>query len=244
MSKLAPAIQVMLMLCMSALAAGQSPTNPPEKAGPRPLYSYRTEMIPMRDGIHLQTVVMVPLDARKPLPILLRRTPYGVPEKPYTEIPKTLTALAADGYILVVQNIRGRFKSEGDFSISEDFKLETGKGTIETRDGWDTIDWLVKNVPECNGRVGIFGVSYDGYTAAATLLDPHPALKAVSEQASPVDEWMNDDDHRYGALRLSYDFEYAVLEEADKNANTHFDFDKWDTYEWYLAAGPPSTLND
>jgi hypothetical protein len=91
-------------------------------------------MIPVRDGVHLQTVIMAPLYARGPLPILLRRTPYGVPEKPYTEIPGSLTALAADGYILVVQNIRGRFKSEGVFSLSEDVKLVPGKGTIETRD--------------------------------------------------------------------------------------------------------------
>jgi putative CocE/NonD family hydrolase len=242
---LAAALLSLPMLVMMATVAGQPPS--PEagaKPGPRPLYTYREEMVPVRDGVHLQTVIMVPLDARGPLPILLRRTPYGVPEKPYTEIPESLVELAADGYILVVQNLRGRFKSEGTFSLSDDIKLDPGRGTIETRDAWDTIDWLVKNVPESNGRVGIFGVSYDGYTAAATLLDPHPALKAVSEQASPVDEWMNDDDHRYGALRLSYDFEYAVLEEADKNANTNFEFDRWDTYDWYLAAGPLSTLND
>jgi uncharacterized protein len=244
MSKFVILIQAGLITVLSTVAAGQTPPDVPAKPAPRPLYSYREEMVPVRDGVHLQTVIMVPMDARGSLPILLRRTPYGVPEKPYAEIPESLTALAADGYILVVQNIRGRFKSEGVFSLSEDVRLEPGKGTIETRDAWDTIDWLVKNVPESNGRVGIFGVSYDGYTAAATLLDPHPALKAVSEQASPVDEWINDDDHRYGALRLSYHFEYAVLEETDKNANTNFEFDRWDTYEWYLAAGPLSTLND
>ena len=244
MSKFLGLIQAVLLTSVSAVAAGQAPPEAPAKPAPRPLYTYREEMVPMRDGVHLQTVIMVPLDARGPLPILLRRTPYGVPEKAFTEVPESLTALAADGYILVVQNIRGRFKSEGIFSLSEDVRLEPGKGTIETRDAWDTIDWLVKNVPESNGRVGIYGVSYAGYTAAATLLDPHPALKAVSEQASPADQWMNDDDHRYGALRLSYDFEYAVLEEADKNANTNFEFDRWDTYEWYLAAGPLSTLDD
>lgn len=217
---------------------------PAEKPVPNALFTYQQVMVPMRDGVHLQTVVMTPIGAHGPLPILLRRSPYGVPDKPYTEMPESLTALAADGYILVIQNIRGRFKSEGVFSLSEDSKITPGKGTIETRDAWDTIDWLVKNVPANNGRVGIFGVSYDGYTAAATLLDPHPALKAVSEQASPVNQWMNDDDHRYGALRLSYDFEYAVYEEADKNANTHFAFDTWDTYDWYLKIGPLSNLND
>jgi uncharacterized protein len=230
-----------------SLPAASQPTAPDvvvTKIVPRPLFSYQEVMVPMRDGTRLQTVVMAPLDVKGPLPILLRRSPYGVPDKPYTEVPDSLRQLAADGYIFVVQNIRGRFKSEGTFSLSEDVRVEPGKGTIETRDAWDTVDWLVKNVPGNNGRVGIYGVSYDGYTAGATLLDPHPALKAVSEQASPVDQWMNDDDHRYGALRLSYDFEYAVYEEADKNANTHFAFDKWDTYDWYLAAGPLSTLND
>jgi putative CocE/NonD family hydrolase len=101
----------------------------------------------------------------------------------------------------------------------------------------------VKHVPNNNGKVGIFGVSYDGLTAAQTLLHPHPALKAVSEQASPVSQWMNDDDHRYGALRESYAFEYAVYEQADKNKNTHFDFDIYDGYSWYLALGPLSNIN-
>ena len=89
----------------------------------------------------------------------------------------------------------------------------------------------------------MFGVSYDGLTAAMTLLRPHPALKAISEQASPADQWMNDDDHRYGALRESYAFEYAVYEQADKNANTHFNFETYDTYSWYLTLGPLSNIN-
>jgi len=101
----------------------------------------------------------------------------------------------------------------------------------------------VKNVPDNNGKVGMFGVSYDGLTTALTLLHPHPALMAISEQASPVDQWMNDDDHRFGALRESYDFEYAVMEQADKNKNTHFDFETYDTYLWYLDLGPLSNIN-
>ena len=132
--------------------------------------------------------------------------------------------LAQDGYIFVIQNLRGRFKSEGVFNLSSWVDLSDPKATNETTDAYDSIDWLVKNVPNNNGNVGMYGVSYDGLTTALTLLHPHPALKAISEQASPVDQWMNDDDHRYGALRESYDFEYAVMEQADKNKNTHFDF--------------------
>jgi predicted acyl esterase len=145
-------------------------------------------MVPMRDGIHLQTVL-----------------------------------------IFVLQNLRGRFKSEGVFLMTEQYDPNDPNQANETNDAYDTIDWLVKNVPLNNGRVGIYGVSYAGLTAGLTLLHPHPALKAVSEQASPVDQWMNDDMHRYGALRESYAFEYSVLEEADKSTNTHFDFNTYDT---------------
>ncbi len=137
-------------------------------------------MIPMRDGVRLQTVIIAPTGLNTPLPILLRRTPYGVPTKAFDAVPEDLKALAADGYIFVIQNIRGRFKSEGAFTLSGDSTVTQGEGTIETRDGWDTVDWLVKNVPNNNGRVGIFGVSYAGYTAAATLLSPHPAQPICS----------------------------------------------------------------
>jgi putative CocE/NonD family hydrolase len=143
----------------------------------------------------------------------------------------------------VVQNLRGRFKSEGVFLMTSQYDANDPKQPNETNDAYDTIDWLVKNVPDNNGKVGIYGVSYDGLTAGLTLLHPHPALKAISEQASPVDQWMNDDMHRYGALRESYAFEYSVLEEADKNKNTNFDFDLYDTYDWYLRLGPLTQIN-
>jgi putative CocE/NonD family hydrolase len=205
-------------------------------------FTYKQVMIPVRDGARLQTVILAPVDQKGPLPILLRRTPYGVPAEAPETTPASIRELAADGYIFVIQNLRGRFKSDGVFTESQRVDLSDPKSVSETTDAYDTIDWLIKNVPNNNGRVGIFGVSYDGLTAGMTLLQPHPALKAVSEQASPVDQWMNDDDHRYGALRESYAFEYAVYEEADKNANTHFNFDRYDTYEWYLALGPLANI--
>lgn len=200
-------------------------------------------MIPVRDGVHLQTVILIPIDQKGPLPVLFRRTPYGVPEKAPTELPASLKELSKDGYIFVIQNLRGRFKSEGVFKLSSQVDLADPNATNETTDAYDSIDWLIKNVPNNNRKVGMLGVSYDGLTTALTLLRPHPALKAVSEQASPVDQWMNDDDHRYGALRESYDFEYAVLEQSDKNKNTHFAFETYDTFEWYLNLGPLSNIN-
>ena len=235
LSRLHLILPVLLVIC----AASQT-QQPPSK----PIFKLQEVMIPVRDGVHLQTVILTPIDQTGPLPILFRRTPYGVPEKPPEQMPPSLKELAADGYIFVFQNLRGRFKSEGVFNLSSQVDLHDPKFTNETTDAYDSIDWLIKNVPNNNGKVGMFGVSYDGLTTALTLLHPHPALKAISEQASPVDQWMNDDDHRYGALRESYDFEYAVMEQSDKNTNKHFAFETYDTYEWYLDLGPLSNIND
>jgi uncharacterized protein len=210
---------------------------------PKPPFKLQEVMVPVRDGVRLQTAILAPVDQSGPLPILFRRTPYGVPEKALEQMPSSMKELAQDGYIFVIQNLRGRFKSEGVFNLSSWVDPKDPKATNETTDAYDSIEWLLKNVPNNNGKVGMYGVSYDGLTTALTLLHPHPALKAISEQASPVDQWMNDDDHRYGALRESYDFEYAVMEQADKNKNTHFEFETYDTYEWYLNLGPLSNIN-
>jgi len=233
-------LMFVLFLVGAPLAAGQE--TPPSAA--QPVLKFQEVMVPVRDGVHLQTVIMAPLNQTKPLPILFRRTPYGVPEKALEKMPASLKEFAQDGYIFVIQNLRGRFQSEGYFELSSHVDLNDPKATNETTDAYDSIEWLVKNVANNNGKVGMFGVSYDGLTTALTLLHPHPALKAISEQASPVDQWMNDDDHRYGALRESYDFEYAVLEQADKNKNTYFTFETYDTFEWYLALGPLSNINE
>ena len=226
-----------LLLTISVAAQQEQPAS-------KPPFKLQEVMIPVRDGVRLQTAILTPVDQSGPLPILFRRTPYGVPEKAPEQIPSSFKELAQDGYIFVIQNLRGRFKSEGVFNLSSWVDPKDPKATNETTDAYDSIEWLVKNVPNNNGRVGMYGVSYDGLTTALTLLHPHPALKAISEQASPVDQWMNDDDHRFGALRESYDFEYAVMEQADKNKNTHFEFETYDTYEWYLNLGPLSNIND
>jgi putative CocE/NonD family hydrolase len=223
------------LLSLSSLQA-QSTVNAP--------FSFEEVMIPARDGVRLQTVILAPTDQKAPLPILFRRTPYGVPSASPPQVPTNFKDLVADGYIFVIQNLRGRFKSEGVFKLSSQVNLSDPTSTNETTDAYDSIEWLVKNVRNNNGKVGMYGVSYDGLTSAMALLHPHPALKAISEQASPVDQWMNDDTHRYGALRESYAFEYAVLEQSDKNKNTHFEFDIYDAYSWYLKLGPLTKIND
>ena len=228
-------LSLLALIGISALAQVTAPA--------KLIFKFQEVMIPMRDGVHLQTVILTPIDQQAPLPILFRRTPYGVPDKASVQMPFSLKELAEDGYIFVLQNLRGRFKSEGLFLLSSWVDLNDPKATNETTDAYDSIDWLIKNVPNNNGKVGMFGVSYAGLTAALPLLHPHPALKATSEQASPADQWMNDDDHRFGALRESYDFEYAVMEQTDRNRNTHFDFETYDTYQWYLDLGPLSNIN-
>ena len=238
----------------SARMPGQTPPQSQQKATQqKSVYRVEEFMVPMRDGVHLQTVVIRKVGETRPLPILLTRTPYGVPTHQLFDegaatgdanwVPPSWKELAADGSIFVIQNLRGRFKSEGVFLLTSRYDAHDPKQANETNDAYDTIDWLVKKLPNNNGKVGVYGISYSGLTAALTLLHPHPALKAISEQASPVDQWMNDDMHRYGALRESYAFEYSVMEEADKNKNTDFDFSTYDTYDWYLALGPLTEVN-
>ena len=234
-----------IFLIAALLVVSASSASAQQPRADSAIFTLEEVMIPMRDGAHLQTVIERPVGRTDQLPILLRRTPYGVPQSSPRTVPPSLKELYEDGYIFVVQNLRGRFKSEGTFLLSSQVDLvdKSPKNVNETTDAYDTIDWLVKHVANSTGKVGIYGVSYDGLTTALALLAPHPALKAASEQASPVDWWMNDDMHRYGAFRESYAFEYAVYEQADKFKNTHFDFDVYDTYDWYLKLGPLSNIN-
>jgi uncharacterized protein len=242
LSIVVPVIVTLVAFVSSGVAQQSAPASG-EQESSKPIFNFQEVMVPVRDGVHLQTVVLTPVDQKEPLPILFRRTPYGVPAAAPEKLPSSWKELAQDGYIFVIQNLRGRFKSEGEFHLSSQVDANDPKATNETTDAYDSIEWLVKNVPNNNGKVGMYGVSYDGLTTGMALLHPHPALKAMSEQASPVDQWMNDDMHRFGALRESYAFEYSVLEQADKNKNTNFEFETYDTYEWYQNLGPLSNIN-
>jgi len=212
----------------------------------------KTYMIPMRDGIKLFTIVLSPANYKNPSPILIERTPYGV-NVPLKEdsalkidaVPPYFKAMAKDGYIFVFQDVRGKFKSEGVFEINRPlYHLADKTKTDESTDAYDAIDWLIKNVPNNNGKAGIRGISYPGYLAFDASVDPHPALKASSPQASPADMFLGDDFHHNGAFRLSYGFEYSYLVENEKAANSHFPFPQFDLYDWYLKLGPLKNVNE
>ncbi len=217
------------------------PAGPPP---PKPEFVITQAMIPMRDGVKLHTVVFTPKKAAGPLPFLMLRTPYGTPDSDALLTGEPYKELVAEGYIFVFQDIRGRYRSEGRFVMQRPPRDRSDPRAIdESTDAYDTVDWLLKNVPRNNGRVGLRGVSYDGWLAAMAMLDPHPALKAVSPQASPADMYLGDDFHHNGAFRLSYGFEYAAEMETSKE-NSLFRFDLYDTYEWYLRLGPLSAVNE
>lgn len=229
-------------LLLAAPMMAQAPAVQAQYA--REHFTRQEVMIPVRDGIHLQTVIFTPRQQSSALPILLLRTPYGVPKDEKALDSGRYDDLIADGYIFVTQNIRGRFKSEGQFVMQRPVRDKSNpKSVDEGTDAYDTIDWLVKNVPNNNGRVGIWGISYPGWLVTQALLEPHPALKAASEQASPDDMFVNDDFHHNGAFRLSYGFEYSASLETTKEKNTYFDFNQYDTYSFYLGLGALSNAN-
>jgi uncharacterized protein len=204
-------------------------------------------MIATRDGVKLYTQVYAPKQSNEPLPIILLRTPYGTGTLNPSRVATSLAHLMADGYIFVLQDIRGRFKSEGSFvmlRLPRDRSNPKAPQIDESTDTYDTISWLLANVPGNNGRVGIAGTSYGAWLAVMGMLDPHPALKAVVPQVSPADMWIGDDFHHNGAFRLSYGLEYAYRMESSKEvADASKIIDRYDTYEWYLDLGPLSTVN-
>jgi uncharacterized protein len=202
-------------------------------------------MIPARDGVKLHSEIYTPKNAAGPLPFILERTPYGLNDDKagFSKKLARYEEMFAEGYIFAFQDIRGRYGSQGTFVMQRPVRdPKNSKAIDEGTDTYDTIDWLVKNVPRNNGRVGLVGISYGGWLTVMGMLDPHPALKAVSEQASPADMFLGDDFHHNGAFRLSYGFEYSTMMETDKT-NFSFAFDRFDTYEWYLRLGPLSNAD-
>jgi putative CocE/NonD family hydrolase len=237
MTRRAAAIFVALTSLCAVPLAGQAPADS--------AFVNRNEMVPMRDGVKVYTRIFIPKGATDKLPFMFVRTPYGVDGWSSARVSQAHGELAADGYIFVFQDIRGRYRSEGQFVMQRPPRRDRNdpKAIDESTDAYDSIDWLLKNVPNNNGRVGMFGVSYPGWLTGMAMLDPHPALKAASPQASPSDMFLGDDFHHNGAFRLSYGFEYAAMMESSKE-NENFAFDRYDTYEWYLNLGPLSAVNE
>lgn len=219
-------------------------------------YHKSTAMIPMRDGVRLFTVILTPVAATNPAgaptsPILIQRTPYGadipIPTDSDFVLPDGFPYynMAQDGYIFVMQDVRGKYKSEGTMQIHQPLTHETHPGAVdESTDTWDAVDWLVKHVPNNNGKVGITGISYPGWLALVGSVDPHPALKAASEQACMGDLFLGDDFHHNGAFRLSYGFEYSYEVEHDKTTDSDFPFPQFDLYDWYLHLGSLRHVNE
>jgi hypothetical protein len=219
--------------------AGSAQTEATEAVAPR-TYTRQEAMIPMRDGVHLHAVILRPADGSDTpaagLPFLLARTPYGVDEFDSDSVNHDKPELAASGYIFVYEDIRGRYQSEGKFVMNRPIVAHNRKRDVdETTDTHDTIDWLLKNVHGNNGRVGVFGLSYDGFLAMMAGIDAHPAVKAISPQAPMTDVWMGDDFFHNGAFRQSYSFDYVPQMEAQKT-DARVDLQQ-DMYDFFLRHG-------
>ncbi len=207
-------------------------------------FEYR---IPMRDGVRLFTRVYVPKDDSQPWPIIITRTPYAL--KPYgagnyNDVSGSFRTLARDKFILVTQDVRGRYGSEGVYMHVRPFNPRKGPKDIdENSDSYDTIEWLVKNVPNNNGKVGMFGISYPGFYTAMGMIDSHPALKAASPQA-PISDWfMGDDLHHNGAFFLAqnFNFFYVFAQKVEDPLHDEFrpfNFKTPDGYDFFLRMGP------
>jgi len=215
-------------------------------------YEKTEVMVAMRDGVELFTQVYAPRDESEPHPVLLFRTPYGIGD--YGESLQRgqlgpSAAYAPANYVFVYQDVRGKFRSQGTFEVMEPVhsKLDAVQGEVvtdETTDTWDTIEWIVRNVPNHNGRVGQWGVSYPGWQTVMGMIDAHPALVASSPQASPADMFLGDDFHHNGAFRLMYTFDWLSGNAATRSGasgdgqGVAFDYGTSDGYAFFLELGP------
>jgi putative CocE/NonD family hydrolase len=236
-------------------AAFSLSAQPPAQNAPRPnpaedirarytKYDYR---IPMRDGVRLFTSVYVPKDDSQPYPIMMQRTPYSIGPYGIDRYPARLgpsEAFSKEGFIFVYQDVRGRYLSEGTFvDVPAHNTHLAPKESDESTDTYDTIEWLVKNVTNNNGKVGIWGISYPGFYAAFSLMNSHPALKAVSPQAPMGDVGNGDDAYHNGAFYLAANFGFYTMfkprgEPERPQPSVPFDFGTADQYDYYLRMGP------
>ncbi len=236
-----PVLSSALLLVLSIGLAAQ---DRPSAADVKSHYDKHEYMIPMRDGVRLFTIVYTPKDQSHTYPILIERTPYGIPPygaDAYRAILGPSPAFTQEGYIFVYQDARGKFNSEGQFIHHWPLVKGSGKPNPST-DLYDTIAWLLAHVPNHNGRVGQYGVSYAGWEVAMGMIDAHPAIQASSPQAPPEDQFLGDDYHSNGAFQLAYAFDWMA---ANARARTRpneadsqpFDFGTPDGYRFFLDLG-------
>jgi uncharacterized protein len=230
----------------SAQTPPAAPDIPATFTAPLSGYDYdkRVVMIPMRDGVKLYTVIVVPKGASR-APILLTRTPYNAAGRatrsssPHmlATLPQGDEVFVADGYIRVFQDVRGKDGSEGDYVMTRPLRGPLNASeTDHATDAWDTIDWLVKHVPESNGKVGMLGSSYEGFTVVMALVGPHPALKVAAPMSPMVDGWMGDDWFHYGAFRQP-NFDYFARQTSARGSGASIARPAWDDYETFRRAG-------
>jgi uncharacterized protein len=219
-------------------------------------YERRQVMIPMRDGVKLHTVILVPNSAKggaKKAPILLTRTPYSADGLTMNSNSSHLApslygydnatdVIVDGGYIRVVQDVRGKYGSEGDYVMNRPLHGPLNPTPVDhSTDTYDTIDWLVKNIPETNGKVGILGISYDGFLPLMALVNPHPALKVSVPMNPMVDGWMGDDWFHYGAFRQQ-NMPYIYEQEAKRDNSAKWYSSNFDDYDTYMDAGSAGEL--
>lgn len=246
-----PSRYMILIATTVLLAAGVLSVQ--EKFDIKANYDKAEYMIPMRDGVKLYTQVYTPKDKSQKYPILFFRTPYSVGYYKPNSFRLYLGPnfdYAGEGFIFVYQDVRGKFKSEGNFVVMKPHKaVKRGpQDTDESSDTYDTIQWVLKNIPNHNGRVGQWGISYPGWQTVMGMIDAHPALKASSPQASPSDMWIGDDFHHNGAFRLMYTFGWLSWNAQTRTGATEkrgirFDYGTPDGYKFFLELGPVSNVD-
>src|ERR1051325_4476647 len=235
----------LVFLCQSVMAQSETPSQfNPTNYGFN--YERRTVMIPMRDGVKLHTIILVPKGAKN-APILLTRTPYDAEKLtrhaesshlgPILEGYDNATDVVVEGgYIRVVQDIRGKHGSEGDYVMTRPLRGPLNPTAVDhSTDTYDTIDWLVKNVPESNGRVGILGISYNGLLTLMALFHPHPALKVAIPMNPMVDGWIGDDWFHHGAFRQQ-NMPYIYDQEATRKSESKWWTSHFDDYDMFMEA--------
>ncbi len=248
--RLAAASLVIVALAVAPDLSAQTPVSLPDIPATfvRPTagfdYDKREVMIPMRDGVKLHTVIVVPRGATG-APIIMTRTPYNASGRVarnqsasmLATLPQGDEVFVADGYIRVFQDVRGKYGSEGDYLMTRPLRGPLNPtDTDHSTDAYDTIEWLVKNIPESNGRIGMLGSSYEGFTVVMALVNPHPALKVAAPMSPMVDGWMGDDWFHFGAFRQP-NFDFFAGQSAARGAGSVVVRQGYDDYENFRRAG-------